>query len=224
MKSYKKISKLVLLLMMVVFLWVPSISAYAEVQVTELSKLMAAKSATDAFAEPEEQSEVVFSYEAEGSVLVTGETTDGWYRVVYQDKVGFVKKTDLKDANIDVAALDEEFEAEEIEGKIFVEEVERIRAQITRSRIWGTIIVLLIVGIFGSGIYSTVKSEQKKKQNEQGTDNTESTQENVKIEENVNEKKKGTNAENEDELVEPLSFEATKTESLDIMDLDEQES
>lgn len=207
MKSYKKISKLLLLLMITVVLWAPSISVHAEEAVTELSTLMAAKNAIDAFAEPAEQSEIVFSYEKDSHVLVTGETANGWYRVAYQDKVGFVKKADLKETELNIASLDEEFAANELEDKLFIEEVERIRAQITRSRIWGTIIVLLIVGIFGTGIYSTIKSEKKKKTSEKITDNMEIAQGNV-----------------EDETLEPLSFEPSKVEPLDMIDLDEPES
>lgn len=216
MKSCKKINKLVLLLIMVVFLWVPSIRVHAEVQVTELSKIMVAKTAVEAFEEPSEQSsKTTITYEAGASVMVTGETADGWYRVSFQDKAGFVKKTDLQEADIDIAALDEEFEVNEIEGKVFVEEVERIRAQITRSRIWGTIIVLLIVGIFGTGIYSTIKSERDKKQKDE-TENVVETVQQV----NDTETMKEENAE----IIEPLSFEASEMEPLDIIDLDKQES
>lgn len=167
MRFSKKISKYILLFLVTVFLCAPSMTVYAEVQVTELSKLMVTNKAIDALEEPKEHSKSVFSYEAEAPVMVTGETADGWYRVTYQDKVGFVKKSDLQEADLNIAALDEEFAANEIEGKIFSETVERIRAQITRSRIWGTIIVVLVAGIFGTGIYSTIKSERIKKQNEQ---------------------------------------------------------
>lgn len=228
MKLRRTMSKVVIMFLMIVFLWAPSITAYAEVQVTDLSKLMVTTKAIDALEEPQEQSKSVFSYEAEASVLVTGETTNGWYRVIYQDKVGFVKKADLKETDINIAALDEEFGTNEIEGKIFVETVERIRAQITRSRIWGTIIVVLIVGIFGTGIYSTIKSEQRKKQNEQVdeqvTEQRENEQENGSVEMPANEKKKEKIAEQEDEMIEPLSFKPSEVEPLDIIDLDEEES
>lgn len=215
MKACNKIGKLVLLLIMAVFLLVPSIRVHAEVQVTDLSKLMVTKNTIDAFEEPSEQSKTTITYEAGASVMVTGETADGWYRVAFQDKVGFVKKTDLQEAGIDIAALDEEFEVNEVEGKIFVEEVVRIREQITRSRIWGTIIVLLIVGIFGTGIYSTIKSEQNKKQKDETENVVEAVQ---KV--NDTETMKEENAE----IVEPLSFEASEMEPLDIIDLDNQES
>lgn len=224
MKLSKHILKAAFLVIMAVMLCMPSITVYAQTQVTELSKIMVTKTAVNAMEEPSEQSNTTITYEAGASVMVTGETADGWYRVAFQDKVGFVKKTDLQEADIDIAALDEEFEVNEVEGKIFVEEVVRIREQITRSRIWGTIIVLLIVGIFGTGIYSTIKSEQKKKQNEQSTDNVEIAQGNVEVEKHVNEKKSESDVENEDEIIEPLSFEASEMEPLDIIDLDEQKS
>ena len=222
MKMYKGINRFVIVLMMVVCLWIPSISAYAEEAVTELSTLMAAQKAVDAYAEPSEQSEVVFSYEKDSHVLVTGETASGWYRVAYQEQVGFVKKADLKETELNIAALDEEFAANEIDGKIFVEEVERIRAQITRSRIWGTIIVVLIVGIFGTGIYSTIKSEKKKKQEEALVGNVGAEQESVVAVE-TKELKKSEPVDNEDELIEPLSFDTVEMPQLDMIDLDKQE-
>lgn len=175
-----------------------SVNVYAEEAVADLSKLMVTKTALDAYAEPSEQSEVVVSYEADASILITGETNSGWYRVTYQDKVGYVKKTALKETEIDIEALNEEFEAEEIEGKVFIEEVERVRAQISRSRIWGTIIIVLIIGIMGTGIYSTIMSERKKLEREK--------------EDSHNEEKSEETTEQEN-----------KIPTLDVIDLDNQE-
>lgn len=215
MKSGKKIRRMLLLYTMIVVLCIPTISVYAETQVTDLSKLMVTTKAIDALEEPQEQSKSVFSYEAEASVLVTGETTNGWYRVIYQDKVGFVKKADLKETDINIAALDEEFGTNEIEGKVFVETVERVRAQITRSRIWGTIIVILVAGIFGTGIYSTIQNDRKLKL---------AKQDKIETGENGGMQSKKNVTEQEDEMIEPLSFKPSEVEPLDIIDLDEEES
>lgn len=203
MRSFRKISKGMLLLVVVALLWGSSVNAYAQEAVADLSKLMIAKSAVDALEDPTEQSATVFSYQAEDSVFVTGETASGWYRVAYQDKVGFVKKTDLKDMDINVSELNEEFENNEIEGKVFVEEVARIRAQITRSRIWGTIIIVLIAGIFATGIYSTIKSEHKKRSHSMQNDAI---------------------TGKEEEMVDPLTFKASDISPLDMIDLDEPEA
>ncbi len=64
--------------------------------------------------------------------------------------------------NRDVAALDAEMEAEIAEAKLVVEEVERYRAEAKRSRIWGVVIVLLVVAIFAVGIISTIQVKKQK--------------------------------------------------------------
>lgn len=83
--------------------------------------------------------------------------------VPYQDKIGYVRKSALTTQGLDVEGLDKEMEAAEAESKLVVEEVERYRAEARRSRIWGTVIVLLVVGIFATGILSTVKAANEKK-------------------------------------------------------------
>ena len=43
---------------------------------------------------------------------------------------------------------------------MIVEEVERQREEARRSKIWGTVIILLVMGIFGMGVVSTVKDKK----------------------------------------------------------------
>lgn len=56
--------------------------------------------------------------------------------------------------------LDAEFSHLEEESVMIVEEVERQREEARRSKIWGTAIILLIMGIFGMGVVSTVKDKK----------------------------------------------------------------
>lgn len=85
-----------------------SARAYARETLTsataENSQFMRALQHIDALASPEEDAEVVFSYEADAVVFVTGETEDGWYIVSYQGKTGYIPKS-LQDAE---AAPDED--------------------------------------------------------------------------------------------------------------------
>lgn len=134
--------------------------------VTELSQLMKAITAVEARQEPDEQAEVVVSYDSGVPVYVTGETANGWYRVLYQDKVGYVRTAELTAQDMDISGLDEEIDAVEMESKMVIEEVERYRSEAKRSRIWGTVIVLLVVGIFATGIISTVKAGKNNKNKE----------------------------------------------------------
>lgn len=130
---------------------------------TELNQIMVANEAVEARETPTNSGKVVITYESGDSVFVIGETKDGWYQVSYQDKEGYVKKSALTMQEFDVEGLDKEFQQTEAEGKLVIEEVERYRAEAKRSRIWGIIIVLLVVGIFATGIISTTRIEKEKR-------------------------------------------------------------
>lgn len=133
-----------------------------EVEINELNQIMVTKDAVEARELPKDNANIVISYESGAQVLVLGETTDGWYKVSYQGKEGYVRKAELTQQTLDLEGLDKEMESAEMESKLVVEEVERYRAEERRSKIWGTVIVLLVVGIFATGIISTVKAEKKK--------------------------------------------------------------
>ncbi len=132
------------------------------VEITELNQIMNAREDMEVKAAPDETAETVFQYQGGDNVYVTGQTSDGWYRVRYQDIVGYIQAAQVEEIELDVAALNEEFAVEEMEGALVVEEVERYRTEARRSRIWGTIIILLVAGVFATGIISTVRSGKKK--------------------------------------------------------------
>lgn len=135
---------------------------------TQLSQFMKTLQQIDAKAEPDESAETVFSYDEGVSVYVSGETENGWYIVLYQGQTGYIKQDMSQDVltaeEIDIEALDEEMAAQETENKMIVEAVERYRTEARRSRIWGTAIILLVIGIFAVGIISTVRTEKKNKE------------------------------------------------------------
>lgn len=132
------------------------------------SHFMTAIAAVEAKTEPEQGAETIFSFSEGDIIFVIGETGNGWYIVSYQGETGYIeKKADrakLEEEEIDVAALNAELKLQEAESKMVVEETERYREESKRSKIWGTVIVLLIVGILGTGIISTVYAEKKKKE------------------------------------------------------------
>lgn len=167
-----------------------SARAAGEIQVRQI---MTAMQNLDAKAEPDSNAETIFSYDAGASVLVIDERQDGWYVVYYQGKTGYINKNTPVDPStfigqdtsddpstsqevlvaqeMDVEALDAEMEALQVENKIIVEEVERQREEARRSKIWGTVIVLLVIAIFAVGIVSTVLAEKKKKEDENEKEN-----------------------------------------------------
>lgn len=135
----------------------------SEEELIELNQIMAASEAVEAKDTPADSGKTVITYESGAAVFVIGETKNGWYKVSYQDKEGYVKKSVLTMQEFDVEGMDKEFRDSEEEGRLVIEEVERYRAEAKRSRIWGIVIVLLVIGIFATGIISSTKMEREKK-------------------------------------------------------------
>lgn len=129
----------------------------AQGTVPEDGQLMTAQQEVEMKAEASESAETLHTYGAGESVFVIDEPVDGWYQVRYQSQTGYVPTTNLVVAEMDMAALDAEFAAREQEGQVMVEEVERYRDEAKRSKIWGTVIVVLVIAIFATGIISTMK-------------------------------------------------------------------
>ena len=123
---------------------------------TEYSRIVTAVGAVDAREEPDENAAVTISYHDGDHIYVTEQTADGWYRVRYQDLTGYVRREQVAEIE-----LDEEFAVEEAEGKLVVEEVERQRTEVRRSRIWGAVIILLVLGVFATGIISAAGNGAK---------------------------------------------------------------
>ncbi|MBD5396195.1 MAG: hypothetical protein HDR71_18490 [Lachnospiraceae bacterium] len=176
----KKLRRILLGLMLVVSVGTGVMIVHGEentaLEVTELSQFLIAKDKIEAKAEPDEKAETVITYDAGSTIYVTGQTQEGWISVSYQGQTGYINmnipeiRDNLEENEIDVAALDKEMEAEIAEGKMIIEEVERYRAEKKRSRIWGTVIVLLVAGIFAMGIVSGIQAEKAKKQEGENND------------------------------------------------------
>ena len=186
---------LVMFLLMSVFLGRASLDVRAQedsgdFSVTELNQVMTIAQDCSVYESPSEDSAVVRDYTAGSSVWVTGETQNGWYRISYQESEGYILKDSTTGLMIEVegkgivdledAGLAEEMAALEAENKAFIENVERQRAELKRSRIWMVVIVVLIVAIFAVGIVSTIK--QVKKEEGQGDSGTKKKQKDREIE------------------------------------------
>lgn len=175
----RKLRKILLGLILIVLTGTGSMTVYGaeneSMEVTELSQFMTAKVEVEAKAEPDEKAETVITFDAGSTIYVTGQTSDGWLIVSYQGQTGYINvnipeiRDNLEEDKIDMSALDKEMEEEIAEGKMIIEETERYRAEKKRSRIWGTVIVLLVAGIFAVGIVSGIQAEKAKKN--ENTDN-----------------------------------------------------
>lgn len=120
--------------------------------------LMMTASATEARVSPDADADVVVELPAGSQLLVTGQEA-GWYQIFYQGKTTYVPMDAVTDSTeVDPAALEEEMVRAEEEGAAFVESLETQRRAATRSRIWGIVIVVLIVAVFATGVVSAVRS------------------------------------------------------------------
>lgn len=122
--------------------------------------VLEAKKRTEMKAAPEETAETLMTFQTGDLVFATGEAEDGWYRVIYQGNEGYVEEDGLIALELDIEGLDAEMAVNEAETKFVVEVVEKYRADARRSKIWGTVIIVLVVGIFGIGIFSAVRSNK----------------------------------------------------------------
>lgn len=130
-------------------------------------QLMTVLDDTEAKKAPDHNAETVFDYAAGASVFVIGEDGD-WYKVYYQGQEGYITKRDVAEevqSQEFVDALNEEMQAVEAENKMIVEEIERQRSERKNSIVWGAIIAVLVIGIFATGIISSIKVNRKDKDN-----------------------------------------------------------
>ena len=148
------------------------LSAYAREEAVgePFNRFMKALRQIDAKAEPGEDAETAFVYDEGDHVYVTGETPNGWYIVYYQGQTGYINKNvaqaSLEAEELDMEALDDELAAQEVENKLIAEGVERYLTEARRSKVWGVVIVLLVIGIFVVGIISTIRAEKKNQQSD----------------------------------------------------------
>ena len=148
----------------------------ADIEFTECSKLMQATVKVDATEQPDINSAVITTFEQGAPMLVTGESQSGWYRITFQGKDGYVKM-DAVEAAVQVEGesleeLDRELDELEQTNKVIVEEVERMRAEKQRSSIWTVVIIALVAGIFGVGIYSTIKANREERESDADSEMT----------------------------------------------------
>ncbi len=140
-------------------------------EVTEMNQIMTILVDCDARELPERGAEAVVSFSAGDSVWVTGQTEEGWYLVSYQDKQGYIPEdcitnlqieSDGTEIDLTEAGLDEEMTAIEAENAMLIEEAQRQKDEEGRSLIWIVVIVVLVIGIFATGLISVLKKNRRK--------------------------------------------------------------
>lgn len=105
---------------------------------------------------------VVATLPAGTTVLITEDSSNGWCRVSVKEQSGYLQTAQLKTiGNKD--ELDTEFEKISNSMQLIFEEIVTMEKEIKQERIWGTVIVVLIIAIFGVGIVSALKKNKEEK-------------------------------------------------------------
>lgn len=106
-------------------------------------------------------------------ILVVGEETDGWYEIYSQGKTAYVPSKDLISPTIlDAAQLEQEMKKIEEEDKAFIESLEMQRKAVARSKVWRTVIIILIAGVFVTGVISALRKPKNEEKPVSGKKNT----------------------------------------------------
>lgn len=160
--------------LMCLFQWMIVPVYAADIEFTDCSKLMQATVKVDATEQPDPNSVVIHTFEQGAHMLVTGESQSGWYRITFQGKDGYVKMDTVEAAvQVEGESLEElNLELDEMEqtNKIIIEEVERMRDEQKRSKIWTAVIAILVVSIFAVGIFSTIRANREEKEDGERTE------------------------------------------------------
>lgn len=102
---------------------------------------------------------------SQGSLVVYIEEQGHFVKVQLQDRIGYIPKECLQVENPDESAREEMKELGEYNAA-FVDELERLATEKRRSRIYGLIIILLIIALFGVGIATSFKQKKNDKSEE----------------------------------------------------------
>lgn len=106
--------------------------------------------------------------EVQAGTAVVVESEDGtWSKVLYRELEGYVESDVLEVyAEEELASLTQEMASVSEEEQRLVEEADLAARQNRSSVIWGSIIAVLILAIFGVGVMSAVKNARAEEQEE----------------------------------------------------------
>ena len=170
-KVKQVVKKLTLMSVAIFLFWAGKGTTFAaeELQVTK-EGVYEVSEETPLKEDSKETAKTISTLEA-GTVVVVNDYGEGeWCQVSIGELTGYVKISDLQITG-DVEALNEEFKGIKQDYENLYEEIMEMQRQQRISKIWGTVIVLLVVIIFAVGILSGIKkNKEEKRGNENETD------------------------------------------------------
>lgn len=148
-------------------MWVLLMAAFMPVSVMAadtitIGTVLKAEKDTDVYQEASETSETAAVLKAGTVVYVTDNTPESWCGISSKEISGYVK-TEALIPIADGDEMNQEFEQIGNNYHMIFNEVQQLKKQQSQEKIWGAVIVLLVVGIFAAGIIPVLK---KNKENE----------------------------------------------------------
>lgn len=154
----KKLAKLSLFLIAILLF---GMIAYAseDAQITANTALKVSVDAT-LYESASDSAKAITTLAAGTPIIVREDAKDGWCKVSYKDTYGYVKTENL-DVLVSADEISPEFDEMQEHVQLLFDSIVVREQEKKRSRIWGVIIVVLVVVIFGVGIISTIKGKDK---------------------------------------------------------------
>ena len=119
----------------------------------------------DVYQEASETSAVTAALDAGTAVLVTDDDAgEGWCRILVRETTGYIKSAHLVPL---VSSEEMDLEFEQIGNNYHMDfnEVQQVEKQRSQTKMWGTIIAALTVGVFAAGIIPVIKKNREDEKN-----------------------------------------------------------
>ena len=119
----------------------------------------------DVYQEASETSAVTAALDAGTAVLVTDDDAgEGWCRILVRETTGYIKSAHLVPL-VSSEEMDLEFEQIGNNYHMVFNEVQQVEKQRSQTKMWGTIIAALTVGVFAAGIIPVIKKNREDEKN-----------------------------------------------------------
>ncbi len=113
----------------------------------------------------QEASETSAVTDAGTAVLVTDDDAgEGWCRILVRETTGYIKSAHLVPL-VSSEEMDLEFEQIGNNYHMVFNEVQQVEKQRSQTKMWGTIIAALTVGVFAAGIIPVIKKNREDEKN-----------------------------------------------------------
>lgn len=140
---------------------IPNIEAKAA-EAIQANQLIEILEDTNVMESPDDNSNIVGSFNAGMSVITLEVPENGWVKVMYQDIEGYIKM-EVVEADYYDEELAKEFEVIRNDDILEFEVIEYEKSQNRQKLVWGIIIGGLVIALFVVGIITGVDSSKRKK-------------------------------------------------------------